>query len=189
MTGVSLMSSHGFQRAAVVGAGLMGRRIAAVFAADGLPVSLYDTDPAVLAGAASPGVTRADDLAQAVRDADFVTEAVTEDLAVKQDLFAEREAAPRSAPAASGKAELARMGPLENADYVGLDLTLAIHHAVFPALCASSEPAEVLRQLVLNKDLGAKTGRGFMDWPPGAREAAARALEEYVRAQLDGGER
>jgi 3-hydroxybutyryl-CoA dehydrogenase len=32
---------------------------------------------------------------------------------------------------------LAGMGPVENADYVGLDLTLAIHEAVLPSLNAS----------------------------------------------------
>ena len=34
---------------------------------------------------------------------------------------------------------LAVMGPVENADYVGLDLTLAIHQAVLPSLNASLE--------------------------------------------------
>jgi 3-hydroxyacyl-CoA dehydrogenase len=34
---------------------------------------------------------------------------------------------------------LAVMGPLENADYVGLDLTLAIHEVVLPSLNASVE--------------------------------------------------
>ncbi len=36
---------------------------------------------------------------------------------------------------------LAVMGPLENADYVGLDLTLAIHEAVLPSLNADPGPS------------------------------------------------
>ena len=43
---------------------------------------------------------------------------------------------------------LARMGPLENADYVGLDLTLAIHEAVLPALAADRAPSPLLADLV-----------------------------------------
>ncbi len=39
---------------------------------------------------------------------------------------------------------LAAMGPLENADYVGLDLTLAIHEAVLPSLNADPGPSPLL---------------------------------------------
>jgi 3-hydroxybutyryl-CoA dehydrogenase len=78
---------------------------------------------------------------------------------------------------------LARMGPIENADYVGLDLTLAIHDTVLPALSRDSEPSPLLRELVSSGDLGATTGRGFLPWRPGARAAAARALAAHVAAQ------
>jgi 3-hydroxyacyl-CoA dehydrogenase len=43
---------------------------------------------------------------------------------------------------------LAVMGPIENADYVGLDLTLAIHEAVLPSLNASLDVPERLRRAV-----------------------------------------
>lgn len=39
---------------------------------------------------------------------------------------------------------LAVMGPVENADYVGLDLTLAIHEAVLPSLDASTDVPTLL---------------------------------------------
>jgi 3-hydroxybutyryl-CoA dehydrogenase len=78
---------------------------------------------------------------------------------------------------------LARMGPLENADYVGLDLTLAIHDAVFPSLAADAVASPSLRALVQRGDLGAKTGQGFLPWPAGSRETAARELAAHVRAQ------
>jgi 3-hydroxybutyryl-CoA dehydrogenase len=79
---------------------------------------------------------------------------------------------------------LARMGPIENADYVGLDLTLAIHDTVLPAINRDPHPSPLLRQLVDAGDLGAKTGTGFLDWPEGAREAAARRLADHVARQL-----
>jgi 3-hydroxybutyryl-CoA dehydrogenase len=79
---------------------------------------------------------------------------------------------------------LAEMGPIENADYVGLDLTLAIHDTVLPAINRDPHPSPLLRQLVADGDLGAKTGRGFLDWPPGARDAAAGRLAEHVTRQL-----
>jgi 3-hydroxybutyryl-CoA dehydrogenase len=82
---------------------------------------------------------------------------------------------------------LARMGPLENADYVGLDLTLAIHDAVFPSLSTDAVASPSLRALVRRGDLGAKTGRGFLPWPAGSRETAARELAAHVRAQEPSG--
>jgi 3-hydroxybutyryl-CoA dehydrogenase len=67
------------QRAAVIGGGTMGSGIAQVLAAAGLEVRLYDADPRV---------TRCASLEEAVRDAGIVIEAIVEDLAAKQDLFA-----------------------------------------------------------------------------------------------------
>ena len=69
---------------------------------------------------------------------------------------------------------LGQMGPIENADYVGLDLTIAIHDAVLPGLDRSTEPNALLRDLAAQGHLGAKTGQGFLRWPPGRREEAAR---------------
>ncbi len=43
---------------------------------------------------------------------------------------------------------LAAMGPVENADYVGLDLTLAIHEAVLPSLAAGLSPPQRLDDLI-----------------------------------------
>ena len=84
---------------------------------------------------------------------------------------------------------LAAMGPLENADYVGLDLTLAIHEAVLPSLNADPSPSPLLRELVAAGRLGARTGSGFGSWPPGSRENAAQRLAEHVTRQLEGAKR
>jgi 3-hydroxybutyryl-CoA dehydrogenase len=62
---------------------------------------------------------------------------------------------------------LAVMGPLETAELIGLDLTLAIHDQVLPGLDATPGPSSYLRELVERGDLGMKTGRGFRDWSQG----------------------
>ena len=54
------------------------------------------------------------------------------------------------------------MGPLENADYVGLDLTLAIHEAVLPSLNADPGPSPLLRELVAAGRLGRTDRLGLL---------------------------
>ena len=81
------------------------------------------------------------------------------------------------------------MGPIENADYVGLDLTLAIHEAVLPSLNRDPHPSPLLRELVAAGELGAKSGRGFLAWPDGERDRATRRLADHVQRQLSDPER
>jgi len=71
-------------------------------------------------------------------------------------------------------ARLAVLGPIENADLVGLDLTRSIHSYVLPALNASTAPSPLLDALIAEGRLGFKSGRGFLDWPSD-RQAALRA--------------
>ncbi len=68
---------------------------------------------------------------------------------------------------------LAVLGPLENADLVGTDLTLAIHNIVLPAIESRPEPSPYLEKLVAENKLGFKTGEGFRKWTP-AEQAALR---------------
>ena len=285
--------------AAVIGAGLMGRRIAGVMARAGVDVVLVDTleqvvsagrDVAVEMAEGRGSVTISTDVLSAVVDVDFITEAVIEDLNVKNDLvvaisqvnpealiatntsvlpitsIAEGAISPervvgthwwnppdlipivevvRGAKtsdstmedtyvflAALGKTpvrierdvagfvgnrlqhalwreaisliaegvcdaetvdlvcrntiglRLAEMGPIENADYVGLDLTLAIHRAVIPALNADRDAHPYLAELVAAGDLGAKSGQGFLSWEPGSRDLAAQRLSQHIVRQL-----
>ena len=79
---------------------------------------------------------------------------------------------------------LAQMGPIENADYVGLDLTRAIHEAVLPSLSTDGFANPILTTLIERGDLGAKSGQGFLAWPEGRREQAAADLAAHVTAQL-----
>jgi 3-hydroxybutyryl-CoA dehydrogenase len=287
-------------KAAVIGAGLMGRRIAGVMARAGVDVVLIDTleqvladgrDVAIEMAQGRGAVTTSTDVLSAVVDVDFVTEAVVEDLGVKNDIvvaiskvnadaiiatntsvlpitsIAEGTISPervvgthwwnppdlipivevvRGAQtsdstmedtymflAALGKTpvrierdvagfvgnrlqhalwreaislvaegvcdaetvdlvcrntiglRLAEMGPIENADYVGLDLTLAIHRAVIPALNADPDAHPYLAGLVASGDLGAKSGRGFLTWEPGSRDLAAQRLSQHIVRQLE----
>jgi len=297
-------------RIAVIGAGLMGHGIAQVFALAGHGVTITDTDVPTLASARDRILTNLRDLgddvtaveririctgvAEAVAEADFIVEAVREDLRIKQRLFAdiEREARPDAilasntsvipitaimgglehraralgthwwnppylvplveviatewtAPAAIdftlrlhadiGKTpvhvkkdvpgfvgnrlqhalwreaislvendicdaetvdtvikaafgrRLAVLGPLENADLVGTDLTLAIHRIVLPAIDARPGPSPYLEKLVAQGKLGMKTGEGFRTWTPQQQaELRVRVLRHLKAARRSG---
>lgn len=104
------------ERIAVVGAGLMGTSIGLDWARAGHPVAIYDADPdrvrtaperarqiaamlvqggvldAAELEAAAARLTPIPDLADAVRSADYVAEAIVEDLPTKQALFGELDA-------------------------------------------------------------------------------------------------
>ena len=284
-------------RIAVIGAGLMGHGLAQVFALGGHDVTIYDSFDASLKTVkeristnlrdlgddprAVERVRPTGDLEDCVREADYVVEAVSEDLPLKQKLFAAIESHVRddtilasntsvipiteimrglrrreralgthwwnppylvplvevigtewTSPAAIdwtmrlhsavGKTpahvkkdvpgfignrlqhalwreaialvehgicdaetvdtvikaafgrRLAVLGPLENADMVGTDLTLAIHKTVLPAIESRPGPSPYLEKLVADGKLGFKSGEGFRTWTP-AQQAALRA--------------
>jgi 3-hydroxybutyryl-CoA dehydrogenase len=68
---------------------------------------------------------------------------------------------------------LAVLGPLENADMVGTDLTLAIHKTVLGHIDSRPGPSPYLKKLVKDGKLGFKSGEGFRKWSP-AQQAALR---------------
>ncbi|NTF98448.1 3-hydroxyacyl-CoA dehydrogenase family protein [Rhizobium rhizogenes] len=59
---------------------------------------------------------------------------------------------------------LAVLGPLENADLVGTDLTLDIHNVVLEHLNRDPGPSPYLQKLVEDGRLGMKSGEGFRAW-------------------------
>ena len=297
-------------RIAVIGAGLMGHGIAQVFGLAGHDITITDAHAPTLASAKDRILANLKDLgdditalervrvvldvAEAVADADFIVEAVREDLGVKQKLFAEIERAARpdailasntsvipitaimggladraralgthwwnppylvplvevigtqwTSPAAIdftlklhtdiGKTpvhvkkdvpgfvgnrlqhalwreaislvendicdaetvdtvikaafgrRLAVLGPLENADLVGTDLTLAIHRTVLSAIDARPGPSPYLEKLVAQGKLGMKTGEGFRTWTAEQQaELRARMLRHLKAARGSG---
>jgi len=291
-------------RIAVIGAGLMGHGIAQVFALAGNDVTIYDPVMAALdtvkarisanlqdLGDDPSAVERVQpchNLADAVAEADYVVEAVSEDLLLKQKLFAEIERNVRSATIlasntsvipitkimrglqdrsralgthwwnppflvplvevigtewtspqaiertialhrdagkmpvhvkkdvpgfvgnrlqhalwreaialvehgicdaetvdtvikASFGRRLAVLGPLENADLVGTDLTLAIHQTVLPAIESRPGPSPYLEKLVADGRLGFKSGEGFRMWSAEEQSALRSKVLQHLK--------
>jgi 3-hydroxybutyryl-CoA dehydrogenase len=72
------------------------------------------------------------------------------------------------------------LGPLENADMVGLDLTLQIHDYILKYLESAPGPAPVLKRKVEAGELGFKTGRGFHDWSRERMDECRKGLLEHL---------
>jgi 3-hydroxybutyryl-CoA dehydrogenase len=77
---------------------------------------------------------------------------------------------------------LAVLGPLENADLVGTDLTLAIHESVLADLDRTPGPSPYLRNLVATGRLGMKSGEGFQQWSPELQAELRKRVFEHLKA-------
>jgi 3-hydroxybutyryl-CoA dehydrogenase len=78
------------------------------------------------------------------------------------------------------------LGPMETADMVGTDLTLAIHDYILKHLESSPEPSPLLKEKVERGEFGFKTGRGFQEWSPEAAERVRHNLMEYLLEWIKG---
>ena len=76
---------------------------------------------------------------------------------------------------------LAVLGPLENADLVGTDLTLDIHAQVLADLEHRPGPSPLLEAMVAEGRLGMKSGEGFRRW---TAEEAQAVRDRVVRHLL-----
>jgi 3-hydroxybutyryl-CoA dehydrogenase len=76
------------------------------------------------------------------------------------------------------------LGPLENADLVGLDLTLAIHNVILRQIEASPEPSPLLARYTSEQHLGMKTGKGFYEWTPEAAQGVRDRLMRHLRSAI-----
>lgn len=81
---------------------------------------------------------------------------------------------------------LPQLGPLENADMVGTDLTWNIHDYILKDLEDSHAPSPLLTKLRDEGKIGFKTGEGFQTWTPEETAASAAALNEYLIRMLYG---
>jgi 3-hydroxybutyryl-CoA dehydrogenase len=79
---------------------------------------------------------------------------------------------------------LAVLGPLENADLVGLDLTRDIHRTIIPELNRDAGPNPLLDDLIDHGKLGFKSGEGFQRWDERAQtELRARLIQHLIAAK------
>jgi 3-hydroxybutyryl-CoA dehydrogenase len=78
---------------------------------------------------------------------------------------------------------LAVLGPLENADLVGLDLTLDVHRTIIPELDRSDDPSPYLEAQVAAGRLGFKSGEGFRAWSENEMKALREKLAVHLLAQ------
>src|SRR5579872_4578756 len=80
---------------------------------------------------------------------------------------------------------IAVLGPLENADLVGTDLTLAIHETVLAAIDSRPGPSPYLKKLVESGKLGFKSGEGFRKWSPEEQAALRAKVFAHLKATRD----
>jgi 3-hydroxybutyryl-CoA dehydrogenase len=80
---------------------------------------------------------------------------------------------------------LAVLGPLENADQVGTDLTLAIHDVVLPAIENRPGPSPYLQELVADGKLGFKSGQGFQKWSSEEQAALRNRVMQHLKAMRE----
>jgi 3-hydroxybutyryl-CoA dehydrogenase len=77
-------------------------------------------------------------------------------------------------------ARLAVLGPLEQSDLVGLDLTKAIHDVLMPDLDTTPHAHPLLNELVARGELGMKSGKGFRSWSQEEASAVRERLRNFL---------
>jgi 3-hydroxybutyryl-CoA dehydrogenase len=77
-------------------------------------------------------------------------------------------------------ARMAVLGPMEQSDLVGLDLTLDIADVLYADLDRTAGPHAFLRQKVSDGKLGMKTGEGFRRWTAESAGAIRERLSGFL---------
>jgi 3-hydroxybutyryl-CoA dehydrogenase len=77
------------------------------------------------------------------------------------------------------------LGPLENADLVGTDLTLAIHKVVLSDIENRPRPSPYLERLVAEGKLGFKSGEGFRKWSAEEQAALRMKVLQHLKTARD----
>lgn len=76
---------------------------------------------------------------------------------------------------------LAVLGPLENADLVGIELTQDIHHQVLFDLETTANPSPYLQHLLDDGKTGMAAGRGFREWDAQALEHTKARIANHLK--------
>lgn len=77
---------------------------------------------------------------------------------------------------------MATLGPMENADLVGVELVRDVHRVLFPSLENSSEPSPLLTNLIDQHKLGMRTGQGLRQWTPQQVTETEQRLSTHLLA-------
>jgi 3-hydroxybutyryl-CoA dehydrogenase len=85
-------------------------------------------------------------------------------------------------------ARMAVLGPMEQSDLVGLDLTLDISNVLVADLDRTAEAHPYLREKVKAGKLGMKTGEGFRAWTPEQATEVRERLRRYLADQATAGQ-
>jgi len=80
-------------------------------------------------------------------------------------------------------ARMAVLGPMEQSDLVGLDLTLDISNVLTVDLDRTAGPHPFLREKVNAGKLGMKSGEGFRTWTPEQANEVRERLRRYLAEQ------
>ena len=76
---------------------------------------------------------------------------------------------------------LPQLAPMENADMIGLDLTLDIHNYILKYLADNKEPSSSLQESVKDGLLGFKSnGQGFQSWTENDMASSRENLSKYL---------
>jgi 3-hydroxybutyryl-CoA dehydrogenase len=77
-------------------------------------------------------------------------------------------------------ARMAVLGPLEQSDLVGLDLTQQIHDILMPELDVTRQTHPYLAERVARGELGMKSGQGFRRWSRESAQAVRDRLSRFL---------
>ncbi len=75
-------------------------------------------------------------------------------------------------------------GIFEHLDLVGLDLAQAVQDYVMPDLCIVQSAGRLLKEKVANGELGAKAGKGFLEWTPQEAERVRNRRDQFIMQVL-----
>ena len=72
------------------------------------------------------------------------------------------------------------MGPMENSDLVGIELSYNIHNYILKHLADNHEPSPRLKEMLDRGDYGFKSGKGWQEWTPEQISETNTGLREYL---------
>ncbi|WP_235548611.1 3-hydroxyacyl-CoA dehydrogenase family protein [Noviherbaspirillum sp. Root189] len=80
---------------------------------------------------------------------------------------------------------LSVLGPMENADLVGLELIRDVHRILFPHLCQNQSPSALLERLLGKGETGVGTGKGLFEWSEDSIEEVRSKLANHLIASAE----